>query len=462
MAREAIGMVIRLAGVVLVVRLIGPSSYGLYAAAAAFSLFVVSFAQLGVEVFLIKVPGELDPKRYDQAFTLLVVTSLAVTLIAEGLTYLCGGLLRPVGVVEPLRVLLLSIPINVLWAPAQARIERNFRYRAMGLIELGGDIVLYAVAVPMALDHTGPWALVTGFFACQAWLLAASLAVSGLAPRWDWSPADLKVMLKAGLSYSTSQWTTYLVTLVNPLVVGTFLGATGVGYVAFAQRLVGTIGFAQRSVWRLGMAALSRVPSRDLARLRYAIEEGSMLQMLALAIPFAAFGVLARWLVPVIFGAVWAPAVPLYSVLALSVIVGTPAFVQSTFLYTRGANMAVARANTLKGAVLGFAAFVLVPIMGIDGYGVAALIALVSVLYTDALVRSFLAFGYRKLLPWALVLCPPVLFPLLGMPAALVLLAPVTLALAPPMRRELTRVFALVRSAITASAPSAAIDGARA
>ena len=140
------------------------------------------------------------------------------------------------------------------------------------------------------------WSLVAGYFAWQTWLFVASLATSGLRVRWDWSLAAIRDMARHGLSFSTAQWVIRLGDLVNPLVVGTFLGAAGVGYVAFAQRLVDTVGFAQRGAYRLGMVAMSRVGSEEKSRLRYSIEEGSLLQLLALAVPFACFGLAAHWL----------------------------------------------------------------------------------------------------------------------------------------------------------------------
>ena len=332
--REAIGMVIRLAGVVLVVREIGPGPYGIYSAAAAFGVFVATLAQLGLEVYLIRMQGEVGPREYNRAFTLLLASSVLATVVAEGLTFLLGGLIRPVGVLLPLRVLLLAIPVNVLWAPAQAAIERDFRYRLMGMLELGGDVALYATAVPLAFIGAKAWSLVAGYFAWQTWLFFGSLATSGLRLRLDWSISAMKDMTRHGVSYSTAQWVSRLGDLVNPLVVGTFFGATGVGYVAFGARLVDTIAFAKRGAYRLGMVAMSRVAEGDEHRKRYAIEEGSLLQLLSLAVPFACFGVVARWLVPVVFGHEWVRALPVYSLLALATVLGASGFIQTTFLYS--------------------------------------------------------------------------------------------------------------------------------
>ena len=103
-------MCIRLAGVVATVRLIGPNHYGIYAAAAAFTLVVATIAQMGAEVYLIRMPEEPSPEHYNQVFTYLIGTSLVTTAVALGATFAFGGLLRPFGVLVPLRILLLSVP----------------------------------------------------------------------------------------------------------------------------------------------------------------------------------------------------------------------------------------------------------------------------------------------------------------------------------------------------------------
>ncbi len=438
-------MLLRLIGVVVVIRLIGPSAFGIYTAASAFALFMASFAQMGLEVYLIRLGTAIEARHYDQAFSLLLVTSVVVTAVGEALTLAVGGLLRPIGVLEPLRVLLLCIPLNVLWAPAQAAIERRFDYRTMGMIELVGDVILYATAIPLALTHHREWSLVAGFFAWQGWLFVATWIASRLRYRWDWSWEAVREFFRHGLGFSSSDWLRRAGDLVNPLVVGTFLGAAGVGYVAFAQRLVDTLGFAKRSAFRLGLVAMSRVPNRDEKRLRYSIEEGSLLQLLSLGIPFACFSVCARWIVPVVFGPQWVRGLPVYGLLALAATVGASGLVQSTFLYSRGRNLVVATTVALRVLVLGVSATALVRLTGLDGFGWASLGALGALGYLHVVMRQMFAFSYRKVIPWLVVLGPVIAFPVAPMPWALLLLAGLPLVALPPMRREIVRLVNLFR-----------------
>jgi len=156
-AREGIGAVIRLVGVTIVVRLVGPRAFGIYGGAAAFVALAAMVAQGGAEVFLIRQASEPSDETYEVAFTYLLVSSFTVVGVAFGLSFAAGTFVHSEQALDVFRVLVFSIPVNVMWAPAQARIERRFDYRKMGFIELCGDVVLYSVSAPLALAHFGAW-----------------------------------------------------------------------------------------------------------------------------------------------------------------------------------------------------------------------------------------------------------------------------------------------------------------
>lgn len=442
-------MLVRLVGVVLTVRQIGPASYGIFSAAAAFVVLVAAIAQMGIETYLIRQQDEPTRRDYDVAFTVLVWSSLLATAAALLLTYLVGAWIRPIGVLPELRVLLLSVPVNVLWAPAQAAIERRFRYRAMGLLELGSDVVLYGMAVPLAVLHAGAWSLVAGSLAMQAWLLLGGYLVAGFVPRLAWSSGLVARLLRHGFTFSLSLWAERLRGLVNPLVVGSFAGAAGVGYVAFAQRLVDTLGFARRGTYRLGMVAMGRVGSEQRARLRYAIEEGSALQLVALAVPLVGFGLLAARLVPLLFGHLWLRAVPLCVVLSIAAVLGALELVQSTFLFSRGENLAVAGANALSTAVLAGAAVLAVERWGVVGYGVASIASVASLAVVDRAVRRYVHFGYRRLIPLLGIVVPLLAAPLVPGSWRALVAVPLALGLcAPSLRGELAQLYDVVSSSL--------------
>jgi PST family polysaccharide transporter len=447
-AREGIGGVIRLAGVTVVVRLLGPGDYGIYSAAAIFVALAVMLAQGGTEIFLIRQKSEPTEEMYSVAFTYLLVTSLTVSLVAFALSFAAGSLVHSNEALDVFRVMVFSIPVNVIWAPAQACIERRFDYRKMGMIEITGDIVLYVVAVPLAVAHFGPWALVAGLYAWQTWLFVFSLILSGLRPRLRWSKPIARSLLGHGTSYAASNWVDGIGALTIPIVVGIYRGAAGIGYVSFALRLVDTIGFAQRGAWRLGVVSMSRVD--DEVRLRRGLEEGSILQLLALGVPIAAICANARWVIPTVFGRSWIPAIDVFAVLSLVTFLRAPSLIQTTLLYSRGRNMPAVFASMMRQGLIAATVVVFVQHFGVTGYGYATACALLSVLYTQWVVRhEFVRFSYKRIWPFVIALGPLIVIPLAPMPWALALVAPaiVTFALPGP-RDSLRHTYELVRLAL--------------
>ncbi len=448
--REAVGSLIRLGGLVVVVRQIGPSDFGIYSAAAVFVYFAVTLAQMGAEVFLIRSPGPLPQQRFNEVFTFLLCTSLVVVVVGLGLSFLLAPWIRPVGVLVPFRVLLLSVPVNVLWAPAQAAIERKFAYRRMGLLELGGDVALYATAVPLALSGAGAWSLVAGYFAWQVWLLAGSLALSGLRPRLAWSQETFRALLRHGSTYALTTWMAGARSSIITLIVGAFAGAAGVGYINFAQRLVGTLNFTDRGVHRIGMVAISRADKSNTGRMGAALEEGTLLLMAVAALPFAAFGLVAAWVLPAVFGADWLPALPVYVLLSVWAVVRVPVTVQRTLLYAYGRNYPPAVTSAIELAVVAGVSVVAVHALGIVGFGYATLLGVSSTLYTHHASRRLVPIRYRRFALPLVGFVPPLLAPVIPMPwAMLTLIGPIMALASPSIRRELWRMEMMVQAAVT-------------
>ncbi len=448
-SREGLGALIRLAGVTLVVRLVGPTNYGIYAGAAIFVTLAAMVAQGGIEVFLIRQPAEPSEEVYQVAYTFLLISSFAIGLTAFCLSFAVGIFVHSEQALDVFRVLLISIPVNVIWAPAQARIERRLDYKTMGIIEIVGDVVLYAVSVPLALIHLGAWALVAGFCAWQTWLLLSSLILSGLRPRLRWSPSVAKSLLRHSTTYGASRWIDSIGALSLPIVVGISRGATGLGYVAFALRLTDTIAFAQRGTWRLGLASISRVGDQP-ERLRRGIEEGSLLQLLALGIPLAIVTSNARWIIPTIFGAKWAPAIGVFALLSLVAFLRGPALMQSTVLYSRGLNKPNVIAAIIRQSCTTVAVILLVPNFGIIGFGLASACSLVSLAYLQSIVRrQVVSFSYRRLRPFAIGLAPAMLIPFAPMPWALLMICPLCIILiCPGPRASMYDTYVMLRLAL--------------
>lgn len=436
-AREAVGIVIRTVGVLVVVRLIGPAEYGLFAGPLFIVVVGTVLATAGLDIFLIRQHGTVDQRWYHQAFTFLLVSSLslagAIALAAELLEPLAGS----ARAVLALQILLLSIPLNILWIPGRAMLEREFSYRRLGIGEVSADVAQYAVAIALAVAGAGMWAAVVGYLLRHAVMLVVCTAAAGYRPGLVWDPALLRRMLGFGAPLSAGILARRAADLVVPIVVGRYAGAAGVGVVALSLRLTETASFLSRAINRLSIVALGRL-QMDLPRLRQAVEEGTALQVLLIGGVLAVFSNVVAFLLPVLLGPSWEAVGDIVPVLALAQLVAALLTTQNTALMVLGRRWTIVVANVAALLLTFLAALLLVPPFGLMGYAVAQLVALTAMFLKNLELRRMTGVTYRRARPWLVATAPLVTLPLLPpwiWPAALAI--PLIVVLLPAPRREL-------------------------
>jgi O-antigen/teichoic acid export membrane protein len=377
LVRQAIGLVISVAGVLLVTRIIGPRQYGLYAVGAGIVTFLYMFGTWGLDACLLRKTEEPDEKEFHQAFTLLLLAALALAGGALALRHLIAAFLKMPEESSLLFALSLGIPLNLLTVPAVVKLDRDLNFKQVAINELLSQAGYYVVAVPLAFRGAGAWAPAAGFLMQQASLLTLSYWTARFRPGLHWDRGLIRQMLSYGLGYSSSIWVYQLRNLVNPFVVGRFAGAEAVGYVAVSIRIAQAISFAKAATWRLAMPAFAKL-SRDPARLRNSITEGMRFQAVAVGFPLASFALLAPFLIPLGFGHHWTSADKVFPFIALSYLSNAMFNLHSSVLYMLAKNWQVTWFNTVHIILFTGSAVLLVPRLGFVGYGWAEAVTLLS------------------------------------------------------------------------------------
>ena len=403
--RQGIGIVLSVINVLLVTRVIGPTQYGIFAAAYGIVAFIANTATWGIDVYLLRKPTEPTAAEYDQAFTLLFATSVFFVTALTLLRHAISRLARIEELALPLTALSLFIACNLLSLPGIVHLDRDLKFHRVAVVELVSQVSGYAVAVPLALLGMGAWAPTLGMLTTQILLLVLIYASVSLRPGFHFDRKLVRQMLGYGLSYSGAMWVWQLRSLVNPLVVGRFAGAEGVGYVALALRLVEVLSFVRQATWRVAMAALAKLEENP-ERLRRSITEGMRLQSLTVGLPLALFAVVAPFVLPPIFGARWDPAFRIFPFVALSCLLNAMFNLHSSVLYLLKKNTHVLRFHLVHVLILAASAALLIPRLGYIGYGWAEIIAISTYF---VLHRSITAVvdspDYRPALLWLLVCC---------------------------------------------------------
>jgi PST family polysaccharide transporter len=375
--RQALGILLSLIGVLFITRVIGPTEYGLYGVAYGIVSFLGGLGIWGLDVYLLRKTSNPDQQDYDQVFTLLLCISGVFTLSLVLGQHIIAQMLKLPEVAPLIAVMGLTLPLSVLNLPLTIKLDRDLNFQRVAFIELISQISYYVVALPLANRGAGAWAPVGGLWLQQITMVVLTVYSTSLRPRLCWKPSLVREMLAYGLSLSFAGWLWQLRSLVNPVIVGRFAGAEAVGFVALAIRLVEMLAFAKSVTWRLAMAALAKLEN-DKTRLRKSIEEGMRLQALAVGLPMAGFAIAAPVVLPLVFGKDWTPALQIFPLIAIGYLANSMFNLHSSVLYLCGKNLEVTWFHAAHIALFAGGAFLLVPYLGMIGYGWAEIAALAS------------------------------------------------------------------------------------
>lgn len=457
--REGMGIGIRLVGTLVITRLIGPTNYGLYAGALAAVSFLALVAQLGVGVYVIRLEEHPTEEIYHTVFTVVLITTAITIFVSLLISVAISGSVISAQHIAPFQVLLLALPLNVLWTPAQAKLEHGMRFRRMAWLEIGGDIVLYAVSISLAVAGFGVWAPVVGYVGWQAWLLLTSYLAASYRPRIRWERRLVRDMVGYGVGYSSGTWIYQTRELCGPLVVGSMLGPEALGYTALAARIGETLCFVSRATWRLSMVVLGRVQD-NLARLATALQEAMALQVVALGPILGSFALVSNLVVPRLFGTAWEPTTQLIPLVLFGYMMTSVFNMEATVLYVRRENSTMIITNILRIALLFGVAVILVPVIGILGWAVAMAVHPLGFLWCDRKVRKLLDIQNGPLIYWLVAFLPPLFVPYVGWPIGILLCLPTVIVCSTRWARGKLREYAsygmaaIRRSNVQAEAPA--------
>lgn len=427
LTRQGLGLVLSLVGVLAITRAIGAGGYGLYAAAFGIAFFAQATSELSLDVYLVRFPGDLGREVCDQVFTLLVILAVVATaaLVAAAPAIAHFVQIRDF---EPIAVAMFaSIPLTQLQQVHLSRLERSFDYKRIGAVELAAQVGYLAVALPAAFAMHSAWAPVMGWWFQQLILLVGFWVSDAYRPRLLWVRVLALDALKYGLVTNSSNFVYSTRTLVAPILVSRLLGATGVGYIALALRLVQQLGFVQLVMLRISIAVLGKVAD-DGARLRRAMTQGAEMQLLSVGIPLTCFSLVAAKVIPLVFGSNWAPVARLLPVLSIPYMaLSLFSVVTATLsLDPRPWRLLITQAS--NAGLLWLGALIFIPKCGIAGYAYAELCTMASWVVADRLlVLSRPRPDYRYVLPWWLGLSAASIAPvttwwtLVAIPVALAL-----------------------------------------
>lgn len=377
MGRQLVSMGLSLIGLLVITRIIGPAHYGPYVAALGICQYAQNVGQAGIAVFLVRKAADIDRRTEDVAFTLLVIFA---ALVVGGLEALLGQIAAWTNMptIQPiLAILLVSVFIQTIALVPAAKLERDLDFKRVAAIETAGQLLYYAVGVPLVFLGHGVWSLVAGWSVQQTFMCIAYHVAARYRPRLAWDMGITRPMLRYAFGIAAADWLWQLRGLVNPLIVGHFLPAEAVGQIGLAIRMLELLTFTKTIAYRLSVAVLSKVQDSP-SKLIGAATDGMRLQTLALGPVLIGFSWFGGLILANIFGPRWAPVMLIYPYLALSYLTNAQFNIHASILYVKHRNWDVSWFHIIHVIVFAAASWVFVDRYGIVGYGFGELAALLT------------------------------------------------------------------------------------
>jgi PST family polysaccharide transporter len=250
----------------VLVRLLTPRDFGLYAAGTLITGIGGLFAESGMLAALIKRDDRLD-EAASTAFAWLLVCGVALMLLSLALAPLIGLIFHSARIGAVTAVLSGWLLVRAITIVPDALLQRRFSFLRRVAVDPLGVIAYAAAAIPLAASGAGVWAMVAGAYASIIVQAVAAWIASGFRPRRRLVSRDVwrelvsfSRPLVAGevLRRATSQ--------IDVFILGRFSGTATLGQYRNGQMLVqqpaGLFGQVVAYVILPAFARISAAPAR--------------------------------------------------------------------------------------------------------------------------------------------------------------------------------------------------------
>ena len=373
-----------MATMIVVVRIVSPEQFGVWAVALTAHSILANSAELGVGSLLIRRDTDVAALAGSASFIALASSGLFAAMMALTAPWIAAGL-GSEEAAPAIRVMALSVFAVGLFSVPNALLAREFRQRALFGANVTSLLVGNAVLLGLALGGAGPLAFAWSVVAGQ---LAAGAVTVRLAGRWYPPVLDRAVsgmLLRFGVPLAAANAFNYAFLNLDYAVIGRLRGAAALGGYLLAFNISSwPYSILGASINTVSMPAFSDSASRAMFQRRIEVTAQTVA---AIAFPAAAIiAALSGPLVATLYGSKWEAAGPVLSLLAPYGACFLITLVLGNALVAAGRSMTLLMLQALWLIVLVPVMAALVDAMGSRGAAVAHLLVLLAVIAPAYLV----------------------------------------------------------------------------
>lgn len=230
---------VRFLAVLFLARLLGAAEFGIMGMALVAIGFVDLFRGLGTGPAIIRAES-VSGRFLSSVFVFNLVVGMAISGLVFAGAPLVAGLYRQPVLTDIIRVLSLTVFVSSLAVVKQSLFLRELRFGQLALIDFLSAALQGVLAILLAYGGAGVWALVYSYVIGIVISTVLLLICGPKSPIFGFSWSEVKKIVGFSASITGSQLFGYLITQVDRLVIGVFLGEVALGLYGMAKRILET------------------------------------------------------------------------------------------------------------------------------------------------------------------------------------------------------------------------------
>lgn len=309
--------VLQLVVSLVLLSLLSPEDYGLMAIVAAFPAILMPLVDSGFSQALIR-KKEVDDVDYSSVFYVNIAISVALYTLLVAISPACGRFFGAPGFQQIAPILYLLIPINSLSNIQNAILQRSMEFRNLSLYVLVANAVSSAVAIWMAIEGLGVWALVGQ----RLGVVVVKTAMMWMGSRWRpkllFSMERIRSMFRYGSRILLSDLVSNVYYQISNLFIGKFYTKTDLGYYDRGNKIKEMpVTSTIMAVLNVTFSAFSR-QKEDKVKLNQNARKVYILWAFVMFPLMCGLIAIAEDMFRVLLPEVWLPAVPYLQILSIA------------------------------------------------------------------------------------------------------------------------------------------------
>ncbi len=234
---QGLQLVLSLASVIVLARLLSPRDFGLFAMVATVVGYLRVFKDAGLSTATVQREG-ITQAQVSNLFWINVGISGAITIVLAACSPLVAWFYREPRLVGITLVLSATFILNGLAVQHTALLNRQMRFMALGVIQVGSTLIGVALAITMALLKFDYWSLVISNLVT---VLLASLFTWMAIPWRPHAPSrrsETRSLVSFGANMATGGLIYSLARGADVMLIGRYGGAIPLGFYSRAGALL--------------------------------------------------------------------------------------------------------------------------------------------------------------------------------------------------------------------------------